>query len=571
MRCTSIWPALGGLLAFGAPAAVSAADYYVAPDGNDGPSTPGTLAQPFASIGRAQEAVGAGDTVYFRGGVYTFSSNSAVEGIRLSKSGSSGAPIRYFAYENERPIFDFSGITTPNRIKGISVTGDWIHLKGIEIRNVRQNVTTMKESWGIHVNGGDDNVFENLDIHHIMGPGLFIEEGGNNLVLNCDSHHNYDENSYDGGPTPGENADGFGCHANAANNVFRGCRAYWNSDDGFDFINSPGVCVIEHSWAFRNGFVPETSTAIGNGAGIKAGGFTNNVPATIPRHRVLFNVSFRNRRQGFYANHHEGGIDWINNVAFDNGQRNFDMLGDEGPAPHLIRNNVAFGSGGTIHNLNPEMDSAFNSWNLNVTADADDFLSVDEAEALAPRRADGSLPNVAFMRLAEDSDLIDRGEDRGFPYRGAAPDLGAFESGEPIGSGGTGAGGASGGAGAGATGGTTATGGSGATAGGGPGVGGGVGAGGATSTGGTSSSGGAIGTGGSSFGGSSPGGSGSPGAGGASFSDPDQSVADPEGCACRTIGGERGPRLAPFALLTVAVAALRRRRRPARAAATCCR
>jgi hypothetical protein len=62
-----------------------------------------------------------------------------------------------------------------------------------------------------------------------------------------------------------------------------------------------------------------------------------------------------------------------------------------------------------------------------VTVSSDDFLSVDEALAEAVRQADGSLPNVDFMRLAAGSDLIDAGTDVGLPYNGSAPDLGAFE------------------------------------------------------------------------------------------------------------------------------------------------
>lgn len=425
LSLTVPWPALG-------------ATYYVSPSGDDAQS--GEETAPFRSMSRAQQAASAGDIVYFRSGNYPFTSGSAAEGIVLNKSGNASGHIQYFAYPGEKPVLDFSGMTASVRIKGISVTGSYIHLKGFEIHGVRQNTTTLKESWGIHVNGGDDNVFENLDVHDIMGPGIFIEEGGNNLVLNCDAHDNYDENSYDGGATPGENADGFGCHSSDPGNVFRGCRAWQNSDDGFDFINSPGVCVVERSFAFSNGFVPGTTTPIGNGAGIKAGGFTNNVPATIPRHRALFNVSFGNRRQGFYANHHEGGIDWINNTAFDNGQRNYDMLADEGPAPHYLRNNIAFGSGGTIDNLNAgEVDSGFNSWELPIQVSAAEFASVAKELALAPRQADGSLPSNGFARPAEGSAIVDQGEEQpGFAFIGAAPDLGAFEFGEAnAGSGGT--------------------------------------------------------------------------------------------------------------------------------------
>ncbi|HPT43949.1 MAG TPA: T9SS type A sorting domain-containing protein, partial [Paludibacteraceae bacterium] len=46
---------------------------------------------------------------------------------------------------------------------------------------------------------------------------------------------------------------------------------------------------------------------------------------------------------------------------------------------------------------------------------------------VAPRLADGSLPDTDFLRLQPSSDLIDKGQNIGFAYSGAAPDLGAFE------------------------------------------------------------------------------------------------------------------------------------------------
>jgi hypothetical protein len=62
-----------------------------------------------------------------------------------------------------------------------------------------------------------------------------------------------------------------------------------------------------------------------------------------------------------------------------------------------------------------------------VTVDANDFLSTDEALLIADRQADGSLPNVNFLKLKSGSDLIDKGMNLGFAYYGSAPDLGAFE------------------------------------------------------------------------------------------------------------------------------------------------
>jgi parallel beta-helix repeat protein len=362
--------------------------------------------------------------VYIRGGEYVYAGDASAEGVRFNKSGAQDQRIDYWAYPGETPVFDFYGMNAQARLYGFRVTASWLHFRGLELQGVQQILTDVNESWCIRVEGGSNNIFENLDLHDNEGPGLFIAGGGDNSVINCDSHHNYDADR------GGENADGFGCHSSSAGNVFSGCRAWYNSDDGFDFINSSGTCTVEYSWVWRNGYVPDTTSGAGNGAGIKAGGFgldPSSFPATIPRHVARFNVSFLNRSQGFYANHHPGGIDWISNTAFSN-SRNFDMLADVGAADHYLRNNLAAGSGSALANATAsEIDDAYNSWSLSVTVSDADFLSVATSEAEAPRQADGSLPVIDFLHLAEGSDLIDQGEDMGFPFTGAAPDLGAFE------------------------------------------------------------------------------------------------------------------------------------------------
>jgi hypothetical protein len=83
-----------------------------------------------------------------------------------------------------------------------------------------------------------------------------------------------------------------------------------------------------------------------------------------------------------------------------------------------------------------------NTWNLNLDLTEDDFASLDDPSMtvtgedlstipgiLGPRQADGSLPDVDFLRLKKGSRAIDKGEDVGFPFEGDAPDLGAFEYG----------------------------------------------------------------------------------------------------------------------------------------------
>jgi len=401
------------------PLATQAAEYFVAPGGS------GTTCSRHKPCGRVEDAEAravAGDTVWIRGGTYTFAPTATV-GVDFTRSGSPDKPIRYLAYQNEVPVFDLSNGTPTGRVTGLNVQCDWIHVRGLEVRGVKQ-FQSGQDSWGVRIRGSN-NVLEHLNVHHNQAPGIFITSGGNNRIVNCDSHHNYDVLE-DGG-----SGDGFGCHSSTGGNVFTGCRAWSNSDDGYDFIRAAGVCTVEKSWSFDNGYIPDTKTAAGNGAGFKAGGFgkpARNVPDPVPRHVVRQCVAFGNRVQGFYANHHPGGIDFLNNVAFGN-PTNYDMLTDT-TSSHEIHNNIAMPPGTAIDRFTGGSNT-FNSWNLPITVSPADFLSVAESEALAPRQPDGSLPKVNFMHLAPGSGLIDKGTNVGLPFNGPAPDLGPFETGSP--------------------------------------------------------------------------------------------------------------------------------------------
>jgi parallel beta-helix repeat protein len=434
MLCRLVF-AISFLAGFGPLGAQAASTYYVAPTGGSD-SNPGTEAAPFATVGKAQSAAAPGDTVLIRGGRFAFSGSGTV-GVSFSKSGTSTAPINYFAYPGETPIFDLTNLTPSNRVTGLDVHCNYIHLRGIEVMGVHQ-YESGSDSWGVRVQG-NGNVIENLNVHNNDAPGIFITSGADNLILNCDSHNNYDYLE------SGGSGDGFGCHSSGGGNVLRGCRAYDNSDDGFDFINAAGSCTVDQSFSFRNGWVPPDSThgtpgaAAGNGAGFKAGGYGSppQVPSTgAATHTAQRCVAVGNRAQGFYANHHPGRINFYNNTAYNN-PANYNMLSDSGyPSSHVIRNNVAFGTGGTLSNLNGGT-ATFNSWDLSLAVSTADFQGVDIAEALGPRNPDGSLPNMKLMHLASGSDLIDVGIDVGLPFVGKAPDLGAFEYGALTGTGGT--------------------------------------------------------------------------------------------------------------------------------------
>jgi hypothetical protein len=134
----------------------------------------------------------------------------------------------------------------------------------------------------------------------------------------------------------------------------------------------------------------------------------------------------------------------------------------------LLRNNLAVAPGQAIaRQTAAQIDANFNSWSLSVTVSTDDFVSVSESGVEGPRQADGSLPNIDFLKLRQGSDLIDAGQDVGIAFAGRAPDLGAHEFGlaAPGGTGGTAGGGTNGASGSGTngasgtgTGGTSGTG-----------------------------------------------------------------------------------------------------------------
>jgi hypothetical protein len=407
--------------------------YYVAPSGSD--SAAGTQAAPWRSIAHAQSVAVAGDTVLFRGGTYSFtagttsctSQTATVDAITLNKSGSSASTIRYWNFPGEKPVFNFSGMTDNCRIKGFDVTGSFLHLRGLEVTGVRQNNNLNHESWGIWISGSN-NTFEKIDTHNNMGPGLFIQNGGGNLVLNSDSHDNYDPLSSTGA---GTNADGFGAHipANRPGNVFRSDRAWWNSDDGFDLINAFSSVTIENSWAWRNGYLPETTTRAGDGNGFKAGGYGGVFVSNGVKHIVRTSVAFLNRAAGFYANHHTVANDYFNNTSYSNGV-DYNMLGinSSGAAVGLgnLRNNIAYV--GTLTSNMSGTSASFNSWNLGITITNSQFQSVSTSGWNVSRQSDGSLPVLPSLRLAPGSGLIDRGANVGLPFNGSAPDLGAFET-----------------------------------------------------------------------------------------------------------------------------------------------
>jgi hypothetical protein len=422
---------------------------FVAPDGND--TNPGTIDEPVESIQQAQSLASQGDTVYIRGGLYNVREDQ-ISSVQqnlfacisyLDKSGSPGQTIKYWAYHGETPVFDFSAVKPANqRVVGIWMVGSYIHLKGLEMTGIQVTITTHTESYCIY-SRGNNNIYEQISMHDNVGTGLRHYKGGGNLFLNCDSYRNWDNVSEDG---LGSNSDGFGCHPDpgSTGNVFRGCRAWFNSDDGFDIIRADESVIFDSCWAFYNGFSPSFQS-LGDGNGFKAGGYAHDtadkIPDPVPRNTIRFCIAVRNKANGFYSNHHLAGNDWYNNSAYQN-LANFNMLNrpsrddaeniDGDGYDHVLKNNLSYKPNNFFESHITNIDTAqntldHNSFDLQITLTDDDFVSLDKDLLTSPRKKDGSLPDIDFMRPVPGSAIIDAGVDIGFPFLDNAPDLGAFE------------------------------------------------------------------------------------------------------------------------------------------------
>jgi hypothetical protein len=349
----------------------------------------------------------AGNLIYLRGGTYHWTSQ-----VSLSRSGSPASPIRVRAYPGEQPVVDFTG--EPIASNGIQISGNWWQLHGLEVIHAGHN--------GIKITGSS-NVVERCVVHESGDTGIHITVGSYNLILNCDSYRNYD-------PPEGGNADGFSAKFQLGpGNVFRGCRSWHNSDDGWDLWEATNTVVIESCITFSNGFNvydanPATNLSFnGNGQGFKLGGNYKFGP-----HRISRSISFGNKVNGYDQNNTISGLIVDHNVGWANGSRNFALNHGTNTTPHVVRNNISFGAvssdqfrAGTL--------LTNNSWQvISPAVNTGDVLSINTTLPVLPRRDDGAQPETPFLRPTPAGRLINKGTNIGEPFFGSAPDLGAFET-----------------------------------------------------------------------------------------------------------------------------------------------
>jgi hypothetical protein len=394
--------------------------FFLSPNGND--SNPGTLAQPFFTLNKAWTVIAPGDTIYLRGGLYPYKSTQYLK----DKSGNSTATIKVWAYPGEIPVITKNTTTSfaYTWSSGILFTGNYFHWKGIEISGFTQQ--DYRVYTGFRISDSNNNVFEQINSHHNGHGCVLTGNSSGNLVLNSDFHNNQDPLS----SIKYGNADGLEiCYIPAGlTNTVKGCRFWWNSDDGIDLWQNDGVVIIENSWSWNNGFIPDTYTPAGNGNGFKLGITTTDYGTKVLR--VLRNcVAYNNKTRGFDQNNALCSVELFNNTAYRNGTNGyvFDYMNIVCKVKNCVSyKNVimpAISTSSTVEN------NAFSDNNISTPVLFDnDFVSLDGAQLMRARKADGKLPDITFMHPAPGSDLIDAGINVGLPFSGKAPDIGAFET-----------------------------------------------------------------------------------------------------------------------------------------------
>jgi hypothetical protein len=410
----------------------SATTHYVSTNGSD--NNPGTISQPFVTWQKGFSTIKAGDTLYIRGGTYspigTFI-NSKYCGVAINNhDGTAENPIVVMNYPEEIPVIDCQNITNATVKGGIYLLySSYWHIKGLTVTGVNQDISG-NGGGGIMLNNSDNITVEQCAAHHIGGTGFHVAFNCNNiLLLNCDSYSNSDPHSSDayGG------ADGFviaqitGVNGN---NSLRGCRAWYNSDDGFDFFNNESHVNLDNCWSFYNGYIPDTFLKGGDGNGFKLGETSLDHGNTIVR-TVTNSIAYNNRTSGFHQNEAPAAMALYNNIAYLNGGQGFwfgiyDKI-------HLIKNNISFKNASNcfLSSSSIVSNNTFlkdNTANPALPLTETDFVSLDGTQLTWARKADGSLPDITFMHLASGSVLIDAGADVGQSFGGMAPDIGAFEN-----------------------------------------------------------------------------------------------------------------------------------------------
>ena len=154
------------MMAFTVMGATSWAGTYYIDNSSGIDINPGTLSQPWKSIGKANDTLKAGDTVYIKNGIYK-------ETIRPKNSGTVGNSISYKNYNNDEVV-----------ITGVSDGIDIAERKYIIIDGL--NILNVSNSWVNMSPNGSYNTIKNCHMEEAGGyTGIQLKDGSNyNKITN---------------------------------------------------------------------------------------------------------------------------------------------------------------------------------------------------------------------------------------------------------------------------------------------------------------------------------------------------------------------------------------------------
>ena len=385
---------------------------YVSPNGKS--NAAGTKDAPM-DIYTAVKIAAPGQKILIKEGTYNLSGTVKVErGI----NGTADAMIYMIAdpEAGSRPVFDFGG-----KCAGMILAGDYWYFRGFD---VTRSADAQK---GIQVSGNHNildqiKAYKNgntgIQISRYLGTDQFNQWPAHNTILNCSSYLNADKGY--------EDADGFAAKLTVGQgNVFDGCIAAYNADDGWDLFakvqsGSIGVVTIQNCVAFKNGYIlDENGREInaGNGNGFKMGG------DSMPGAHVLKNsVAFANKAKGIDSNSCPD-IKVYSSTTFDNESYNVAFYTNtavntafvaDGILSYKVSNKVAeqFKLLGTQNAAdvkgvtNYYFDGSKSVNNNGKEAAASWFKSLDTASALRDggitRNADGTINMNGFLELTDE-------------------------------------------------------------------------------------------------------------------------------------------------------------------------
>jgi|AntDeeMinimDraft_4_1070355.scaffolds.fasta_scaffold01167_7 hypothetical protein len=394
--------------------------FHIAPDGDD--DGPGTIDQPFQSLkplaishrGNIQD----GDTVFFHGGTYEWSSRMVFDAV---------TNLAFVAYGDETPVIDANDIDGYANSHGVLqfFQCDDCLVQGIEFANTPGPAVDFDESTNPAV--------ELCTIHHAGGAGIQYASCTGGVIRDCEVYAGFGPTSAENGSNVGGDADGIqvtgtpdkkGVETLIEYNV-----CHHNSDDGFDFYHSKNL-VVRYNVAFANGFNLE-GEPVGEapGKGIKLGASTAEGDGG---HRVHNNVSWANGHSGIGWNGADVAVACYNNTCVANGRKKDLMDSVHGndftfydAAPDCeVYNNIGTQVDDSSYIENIDSDNiAGNSWQLELPELPELVSSTALTAAGVPQSPD------SYVKIPSSSPAVEAGIELDTnQYPGAHRTLGAETS-----------------------------------------------------------------------------------------------------------------------------------------------